>query len=429
MESTPAPELSPMSPPVELALIGDVSPDLFDLLGQLGAAGATVHLGAPPSHRGPVVMPVSADPTAALAAFRSARARYADLPLVVLGDLDVRTALTLMRERGVQVVLRDEGGAGVIRAADQLALASYPPGPRAPAATSVPMSPAPVSGLSPLVKASLGQRTAPLGAPAKQARDEFPPVGDTIAQVERLRAQVNVGVADLEKVVTHDPALLAAVIRASNSAQYRSPRMVTNVKDAIVRMGIQPVLSVMVAHSVARGLRVANPRGQALLQALWKNATLTADLARCLGESEQLLRPEELYVSALLHNLGEMVLVWRHFEDGGGDSPEVMQELAFRVADEHESVGMTTATSWGLPPLAQNMAGYHHIARPNEPRSDTIARHVVRACWGLSRKVLGDDLDGQEPVDANVELDAIGASQASRTRLARHCAAVLSGTA
>jgi HD-like signal output (HDOD) protein len=418
-----------MAPPLELALIGEVSPDLFDLFGQLGAAGATVHLGAPPSHRGPLVMPVSADPTAALAAFRSARARYADLPLVVLGDLDVRTALTLMREGGVQVVLREEGGAGVMRAASLLAVASAVIAPRAAAATSAPMSAAPVSGVGPLVKASLGQRATLVGAPAKQARAEFPPVGDTIAQVERLRAQVNVGVADLEKVIPHDPALLAAVIRASNSAQYRSPRMVTNVKDAIVRMGIQPVLSVMVAHSVARGLRVANPRGQALLQALWKNATLTADLARCLAESEQLPRPEELYVSALLHNLGEMVLVWRHFEDGGGDSPEAMQELAFHVADEHESVGMTTATSWGLPPLVQNMAGYHHTVRPHEPPSDTIARHVVRACWGLAREVLGDDLDGQEPVEPNVELDALGVSQATRTRLARHCAAILSGTA
>ena len=43
--------------------------------------------------------------------------------------------------------------------------------------------------------------------------------------------------------------------------------------------------------------------------------------------------------------------------------------------------------------------------------------------------MLGDDLDGQEPVEPNVELDALGVSQATRTRLARHCAAILSGTA
>ncbi len=418
-----------MSDPIQLALLGEVGPELFGLLGQLGADGATVHLGAAPNYKGTLVVPVSADPANALAAFERVRAAHAGLPVVVLGDLDVRTALTLMRAGGVQVVLPDEGGAGVIGAAGRLAAGGLPASRPIAAAAPAPLRVAAVSSVSPLVKATVAPPVAanPLVKPAAGAQADFPAVGDTIARIERLRAQPNVGVMDVEKAIIHDPALVAAVIRASNSAQYRSPRMVNNLRDAIVRMGMQQVFSVMVASTVARGLNVARPRGQALLQQLWKTSMLTGDLGRCIAESEVLPRPEELYVAALLHNLGEMVLVWRHFQHGGDESPEALHQLPMLVAREHEAVGRATASAWGLPPIVQNMAGYHHGVRPGEPNTDVVARHVVLAAWGIAREVLGDVIEEQTEVDATEVLDEMGASATTRSRLARMCAAHFAG--
>lgn len=420
-----------MSDPVQLALVGEVSPELFGLLGQLGAAGATVHLGAGANFSGPIVVPVPKDPDQALAAFRKVRATHASLPLVVLGDLDVRTALALMRAGGVQVVLPEEGGAGVLGAVGRLMATGPLVASGLPAASPAPArAAAPAPPVSPLVKA-VGPAPAVVRGSAQSAsapKADFPAVGDTIARIERLRAQPNVGVADVEKAIIHDPALVAAVIRASNSAQYRSPRMVTNVRDAVVRMGMQQVFSVMVASTVVRGLQLASPRGHGLLQQLWKTAMLTGELGRCIAESEQLPRPEELYLAALLHNLGEMVLVWRHFQQGGDESPQAMRELGLLVAREHEAVGRATASAWGLPPIVQNMAGYHHDVRPSEPASDVVARHLVLAAGGLAREVMGDVLEAQVEVDGNAALDQLGASATTRARLARACASVFAGS-
>lgn len=143
-----------MSDPVQLALVGEVSPELFGLLGQLGAAGATVHLGAGANFSGPIVVPVPKDPDQALAAFRKVRATHASLPLVVLGDLDVRTALTLMRAGGVQVVLPEEGGAGVIGAVGRLLATGPLVASGLPAVSPAPArAAAPAPPVSPLVKA------------------------------------------------------------------------------------------------------------------------------------------------------------------------------------------------------------------------------------------------------------------------------------
>lgn len=201
------------------------------------------------------------------------------------------------------------------------------------------------------------------------------------------------GVADIEKAIIHDPALVAVVIRASNSAQYRSPRMVTNLRDAVVRMGMQQVFSVMVASTVVRGLQVASPRGHGLLQQLWKTAMLTGELGRCIAESEQLPRPEELYLAALLHNLGEMVLVWRHFQQGGGESPQAMHKLGVLVARASPRptswpgtscwpLGASPARSWGMSSKrrSRSMAMRHSTSSEPRQRRDPASPGRARPC-------------------------------------------------
>jgi HD-like signal output (HDOD) protein len=160
---------------------------------------------------------------------------------------------------------------------------------------------------------------------------------------------------------------------------------------------------------------------------MWKNAALTARVARRLAEWQRVGRPEDAYVAALLHNLGEFVLVWKIAEENPPDLGERLAMESDRIATQHESVGALAAQKWGLPPQVQAVAGFHHKGRAHEPPQDVALRTTILACWALSRSVAGDYLPNMAPADPIEFFEQLGLAEQLRVRVAEECLAALEG--
>lgn len=156
--------------------------------------------------------------------------------------------------------------------------------------------------------------------------------------------------ADLVAILEKEPGVSSRILKAANSAFYGTPRSITSLKGAVVRLG---------NHNVAR-YALASALGGATgpaWSAFWKHSTAVAILSRHIAEFTKTFtrqEEEELYTMGLLHDLGVML------ELGSGRFGEVEEKL--RVAPmtledaeravfgfDHQDLGKVAADQWNFP--------------------------------------------------------------------------------
>lgn len=198
--------------------------------------------------------------------------------------------------------------------------------------------------------------------------ESIPPLQPTASTLLSLAADPDVEVEDLAQVIERDPPLTARLIGIANSAFYAPRQPVTTVKSAIVNvLGLNMVRNVAFGMALTGGLDTrACPRFD--LTQYWVMALGTADMASGLARASSLpggVDPDATYLTGLLHNLGELLLVhlWpTEMNEALGrlehepDTPLVDQELELLGID-HWSAGAFLARHWQLPGfVAENIA-------------------------------------------------------------------------
>ncbi|HEY1098334.1 MAG TPA: HDOD domain-containing protein [Myxococcota bacterium] len=111
----------------------------------------------------------------------------------------------------------------------------------------------------------------------------------------------------LARIAVSDPTVAMTVMRVANSAAYASSSRATDVKDALVRLGVDGVRQV--AFEIAMSSRVAR-RGRYLpvLDRIVRHGRTTSALARILARDLS-IAPGPAALAGLLHATGGLVIV------------------------------------------------------------------------------------------------------------------------
>ena len=173
----------------------------------------------------------------------------------------------------------------------------------------------------------------------------------------------NCTLADLEGVISLDPALCVQLLRTVNSALYGLPRAVTSIRLALGLLGTSAVRSLVLSLSLPA---MQSDPHEGRLSAFWRTSVAGAIVARELAV--RLGRPavEDCLVAGLLRDLGCLVLP-RVFPDGarllssegeaGATSCE-REEDVYGV--NHAEVGAHLLRRWRLPAEISDAVRYHH---------------------------------------------------------------------
>lgn len=182
-------------------------------------------------------------------------------------------------------------------------------------------------------------------------------------RVEEGQALLRSGDPTLDQVldmVDDDPALCARLMRSAN-ASVRSGGAIKSVSKAIVRLGTQESLDIVLQALMRESFQVSSAPHRELLERMWKQGLAVARLSAFVAEHRPPLEPEEMRLAGLMHNCGELLLVCAAAEL----PPEVTREVPLgAVLDEvsrlHEGVGELLLDAWKLPAPLPEWAGRHH---------------------------------------------------------------------
>src|SRR5215470_5644429 len=94
----------------------------------------------------------------------------------------------------------------------------------------------------------------------------------SIARLAGMVASPSPDLAEIVEIVTYDPVLTATLLRAANSSWSASRREITTVRDAVVRLGSGPVLSLALSVSVKNRMNHAIPEYGMGARDLWAHS-------------------------------------------------------------------------------------------------------------------------------------------------------------
>ena len=212
----------------------------------------------------------------------------------------------------------------------------------------------------------------------RQCQD-LPSLPAIAIQVLDMAQRADVGIAEIAQVVSRDPALSGKILRTVNSSFYARSQQIGTVSHAVTILGLQSVKTLVLGFSLVSNLSAKKDKGFKHL-AYWKRSVHAATAARVLGAKLDVIQQEELFVAALLGDIGMLVLDRALGDEYGalcaahGSHPALVAAELAAYQMTHAEVGGMLAAEWKLPPVLQIPIRHHHDV---EPVSDATVRKLT----------------------------------------------------
>lgn len=172
----------------------------------------------------------------------------------------------------------------------------------------------------------------------------LPPPPKLFLELGRLMQDPDVGMNQVANVVSQDPALVAKVLRLCNSAYFSQGRIITDIRSAITRLGMQTLQRMVLAGETYGRGDVPGIDREAMQERAMRTSRLAAQLLS--GPSAELAA-----TAGLLAEVGKLL-------------PGVSRGGADDRGPHYAEAGAYLLGLWGLPmPIVEAVANHHQPAR------------------------------------------------------------------
>ena len=131
---------------------------------------------------------------------------------------------------------------------------------------------------------------------------------DSVTRLKACMDDEASSIDDIGDIIAFDPSLATQLLRVANSALYRFPNKIDTVTRAIQVVGTRSTYDLALAYGVSQAF--SDVDGQSIdLDKFWEQSVSCGLLAKYFADMRNIREPERLFVSGLLHNIGELVTV------------------------------------------------------------------------------------------------------------------------
>lgn len=183
----------------------------------------------------------------------------------------------------------------------------------------------------------------------------IPPKPEALVKLKELMAEKEPEMLDIADLIASDVGLSAAILKAINSPLYGLDRSVSDIKQAVVFLGITGTNALATAIELKRSFKQQN--SCISLERFWDSATEVAAVSAFIANKyKHKVTVESIYTLGLFHDCGipAMACNYSDYKDllmEANDNYEISQvELEQqKYSTDHATVGYFLAKSWHLP--------------------------------------------------------------------------------
>jgi diguanylate cyclase (GGDEF)-like protein len=172
--------------------------------------------------------------------------------------------------------------------------------------------------------------------------------------------------ADLERIISADPALTSKMLRIANSAFYSLPNEVSNISRALSILGTNVIKNIALSFVISGDLRGTSD-SIFDFDYFWRRA-VTAAVAAELVMGLVAKKDDDIFVTGLLQDIGVLILYrakGREYNGAlkqcivnGGTGLTQTERQMYRF--DHQQLGHVLLESWDIPQSITMPVCYHH---------------------------------------------------------------------
>jgi putative nucleotidyltransferase with HDIG domain len=210
------------------------------------------------------------------------------------------------------------------------------------------------------------------------------PIPHVVNKIMAITRDPDSSMAQLAEVISFDAMATANLLKAANSAYYGCSKKFDSIRQAIVFLGMEEVVDLVLMTSSAENLK-RSQKGYGLTAGdSWRYSVASALLARKLATAKAMTDVHFIFTAALLKDIGKVVL-----QQYVGDSLHKIQALvseggcSFREAEkavigiDHAELGAMVARVWQFSPgMVEIIANHHQPAQAAQAREETAIVYV-----------------------------------------------------
>lgn len=237
--------------------------------------------------------------------------------------------------------------------------------------------------------------------------DTLEPLPQTATLLAQIVANEKSKIDEAVQVVQYDPALVADILKMTNSAFYASNRRISCIRDAVIRLGTGRILEIIVSNRVRGIMKQPLVHYGYIEDDLWRHSVASALAAEHLNKYVPVQISGVSYTAALLHDLGKLLII-RYFPEA-----EIQRIIIYMKENNtswaeaeknifnftHAEVGAHVASLWKMPePIVQAILNHNNVTTDYDPITDSVrvANVVARAIGqGLGYEGMGVDIDSE----------------------------------
>lgn len=216
------------------------------------------------------------------------------------------------------------------------------------------------------------------------------------ARVQALAASGTGTAEQFERLLAHDPAIASQVLRVANSAFYAGLSSVATIRAAVLRLGLEQLVSLAVLCAQKGQFTARDPQVSRLMAQLWQHSVAVAFGSRWLAERLGYRgQSGECFMAGLFHDIGKLLILkvlddLRRRGEWAHELPETLvQEL---LASLHGEQGARLIRQWNLSPLYAEIARTHGDPAIEDTNPiHLIVRLVNQACTKLGLNLYSQD--------------------------------------
>jgi len=194
----------------------------------------------------------------------------------------------------------------------------------------------------------------------------LPALPQILTRIQKVIYSKEADVQQITELIKLDPALSAQILKVVNSAFYSLPMAISEIRSAVIYIGLNEVYRIILSLSVVNVLSSDNKKE---FHTLWKHSVLTALCSKHLaGRFDPHLSSEELWTAALLHDVGKLLYL-KFFPDHYRELRQYSssQGCFFSDAEKHYSLpssaymGALLCDRWRLPDNVKRACAAHTL--------------------------------------------------------------------
>lgn len=185
---------------------------------------------------------------------------------------------------------------------------------------------------------------------------------------------------DLADFIINDPAISIRVLRLANSAYYGMSKKIDTISRAIVLIGFNEILSLILGMSVFSTLSKYRENSLIDMTKLWKHSVGVGFAARKIAQRKKINPNESTILAGLLHDIGKIIFsvyfpdeynkVLKKAANGESSLYNIEKQI---LGLNHAEMAYLLMEYWNFPGYMRQPIRYHHDQSRCLPTEITMA--------------------------------------------------------